>query len=123
MDKLDEIFAMQSSLDNFISDTRNLRDGRYSKSDWMQKKAIALIAEVTELMDEINYKWWKNEKPIDEHAVKEELTDVLHFFVSMCLEAGMTADELYAIYCDKNKENVKRQQGLSDKKGYEPEKK
>ena len=43
----------------------------------------------------------------------------MHFFVSMCLEAGMTADDLYQMYVGKNLENVRRQDGLSVKPGYE----
>ncbi len=117
MDKLDEIFAMQASLDAYIAETRGL-EGKYTGSEWIQKKSLALIDEVTELLNEINYKWWKNEKPINDRAVKEELTDILHFFVSMCIDAGMTAGELHDIYCEKNKENIARQQGLSQKKGY-----
>lgn len=118
MDKLDEIFSMQKALDEYIIKTRNLTE-KYTKSEWIQKKCLALTDEVTELLNEINYKWWKNEKPVNEQAVKEELTDILHFFVSMCIDAGMTGEELFKIYCDKNAENINRQQGKSQKKGYE----
>ncbi|NLV59791.1 MAG: dUTPase, partial [Clostridiales bacterium] len=51
-------------------------------------------------------------------AVQEELSDILHFFVSMCLEAGMTAEDLYRTYVGKNQENVLRQEGKSTKPGY-----
>ena len=44
---------------------------------------------------------------------------ILHFFVSMCIEAGMTADDLYRVYVGKNHENRLRQEGLSQKPGYE----
>lgn len=122
MDKLDEIFSMQSLLDGYISREREL-DGKFTQSEWIQKKSLALIDEVTELLNEVNYKWWKNPKPVNERAVKEEIVDILHFFVSICLTAGMTADELYEIYCDKNSENIARQQGKSQKPGYELNKK
>jgi uncharacterized Ntn-hydrolase superfamily protein len=36
----------------------------------------------------------------------------------MCLKMGMTADELCAMYLEKNHENFQRQNGLSDKPGY-----
>ncbi len=122
MDKLDQLFSMQSLLDTYISREREL-DGKYTQSEWIQKKSLALIDEVTELLNEVNYKWWKNPKPVNERAVKEEIVDILHFFVSICLTAGMTADELYEIYCDKNRENIARQQGKSQKPGYELNKK
>ena len=37
----------------------------------------------------------------------------------MCLDVGMTADEVYNIYMGKNKENFDRQDGISRKKGYD----
>ena len=119
MDKLEEIFKQQRALDAFIAESRHLEGtGETVSSEWMQRKAIALLVELTEVLDEVNYKWWKNPKKIDENAVKEELVDVLHFFVSMCLSAGLTADELYTRYAAKNQENIARQKGTSSKKGY-----
>lgn len=115
MDKLDTIFIMQKQLNDYIIEKRNLE---FTREEWIQKRILAMIDETSELLNEINYKWWKNPKPIDEKAVKEEIVDILHFFVGICLDAGMTADELYDIYLAKNKENYLRQQGLSEKKGY-----
>jgi dUTPase. len=37
----------------------------------------------------------------------------------MCLKVGMGPEECYKRYIEKNKENFKRQYGLSEKKGYE----
>ena len=85
----------------------------------MQRKILALLTELTEVLDEVNYKWWKNPKEIDYDKVKEELIDVLHFFISMCITAGMDADEMLRCYLAKNKENYARQNGTSQKKGYE----
>lgn len=114
-DKLEIIFEMQESLNNYISESRGLN---FSKDEWIQKRALALIEEVTEVLNELNYKWWKNPKQRNDDKLKEELVDVLHFFVGMCIDAGMTAEEMYQIYLKKNKENFDRQNGLSSKKGY-----
>ncbi len=116
MDKLDVIFDMQQSLDNDIVERRNLS---YPKEVWMQKEVLAMISELSEVLDEVNFKWWKNSKPIDDAALKGELVDVLHFFVSMCLKSGMDADELFELYRAKNQENFDRQYGRSEKLGYE----
>jgi dimeric dUTPase (all-alpha-NTP-PPase superfamily) len=116
MDKLDTIFQMQQSLDDDIAKRRNLS---YPKDIWMQKEVLAMISELSEVLDEVNFKWWKNPKPIDDDALKGELVDVLHFFVSMCLKSGMDADELFALYRAKNQENFDRQNGRSEKQGYE----
>lgn len=115
-DKLDVIFEMQRALNDEIISRRHLEG--ISDEEWIQKQTLAMLSEMAELLNEVNFKWWKNPKPVDEHAVKEELVDILHFFVSMCLRAHMTPDELYQIYLDKNKENFDRQNGLSKKEGY-----
>ena len=116
MDKLETIFTMQQALNRDIAERRNLR---FSKEEWIQKNILAMLSELSEVLDEVNFKWWKNEQPLDELALKQELVDALHFFVSMCLHSGMDADELFRLYCEKNRENFDRQYGRSEKKGYE----
>ena len=116
MDKLDVIFQLQQSLDEDIVARRNLD---FPKEVWMQKEVLAMISELSEVLDEVNFKWWKNPKPVDDAALKGELVDVLHFFVSMCLKSGMSAQELFELYQAKNQENFDRQYGRSQKQGYE----
>jgi len=116
LDKLDVIFQMQQSLNEDIESRRNIG---FTREEWMQKEVLAMISELSEVLDEVNFKWWKNAKPIDDASLKGELVDVLHFFVSMCLKSGMTADELFALYKAKNQENFDRQYGRSQKQGYE----
>ena len=116
MDKLDVIFDMQDKLNAFIRESRGLE---YSSQEWIQKQTLAMLSEMAELIAEVNFKWWKNPKEVDERAVKEEIVDILHFLVSMALSAGMSAKEMFEIYLDKNEENFKRQFGTSAKHGYE----
>lgn len=115
-DRLDEIFKLQKDFNESIVKTRHLED--ITPQEWIQKQTLAMLSELAELLDEVNFKWWKNKKPVNERALKEELVDILHFFVSMCLQAGMTPEELYTIYKEKNAENFRRQQGQSEKQGY-----
>lgn len=116
MDKLDKIFEMQKLLDDDIAARRHLE---FSTEEWMQKEVLAMLSELSEVLDEVNFKWWKNKKPINDNALRGELVDILHFFVSMCIRSGMSADELFERYAEKNKENFDRQYGRSEKKGYE----
>jgi len=116
MDKLDALFQMQQELNDRIVEKRGLHS--ISNEEWIQKQVLAIIAELAELLDEVNYRWWKNKKPVDPDAICEELTDILHFFISMCLRAGMDAQALFDRYVQKNSENHRRQDGLSDKDGY-----
>lgn len=115
-DRLEKIFEMQKALNDEIVETRGISG--ISEDEWIQKQILALISELSEVMDEVNFKWWKNKKPINEDNLKEEIVDVFHFFVSMCLTAGMDAEELFRRYLAKNEENFKRQHGTSAKEGY-----
>lgn len=118
MDKLDSIFQKQAELDKLINQTKKIQVDKYTPQEWIQKKALALIGEVTEVLDETNYKWWKINQEFKSDKLKEELVDVLHFLISMCLTAGLTSEELFAIYMSKHQENLDRQNGKSKKQGY-----
>lgn len=115
MDKLEQIFALQKGFQEKLRKERHLE---FSPQEWIQKQTLAMLSELAELLDELNFKWWKNPKKMDPAAIHEELSDILHFFVDMCLDAGMTADDLYRVYVGKNQENVRRQEGTSHKPGY-----
>jgi dimeric dUTPase (all-alpha-NTP-PPase superfamily) len=117
MDKLEKIFEYQKKFDDEIIEKRNLKD--IPMEEWIQKETLAMLSELAELLDEVNFKWWKNKKEVNVDLVRGELVDILHFFVSMCLKSGMDADMLFGRYMEKNKENFNRQNGLSEKKGYE----
>jgi len=117
-DKLEHIFTLQAAFDHALQQTRDL--SHITREQWIQREAMAMVSELAELIDEVNFKWWKNPKPINEDAVKGELVDLLQFLVSMCLKMGMTADELHALYTQKNRENFDRQRGdtTKDPEGY-----
>lgn len=115
-DKLDVIFELQKKLDTDIQERRSLD---FTMEEWLQKDVLAMVSELSELLDEVNFKWWKNKKPVDKDALQGELVDILHFFVSMCIRAGMDADKLFEGYIAKNRENFDRQYGRSQKKGYD----
>lgn len=116
MDRLQHIFELQAKLDAEIE--KNHRLPEYDLSTWVQKETMAIIVELAELLEEVNFKWWKIPHPLNREALKEELADILHFFVSMCLKVGVNAEELYQAYLAKNKENFRRQMGLSSREGY-----
>ena len=117
MDKLETIFKYQIMFDEELADKRGLHG--ITMEEWIQKETLAMMSELSELIAEVNFKWWKNPKPVNMDNVKEELVDILHFFISMCHKTGMDADELLRRYLEKNKENFNRQNGLSNKEGYE----
>ena len=103
MDKLEHIFALQQGFQEKLKRERHLEG--IPMEQWLQKQTLAMISELSELLEEVNFKWWKNPHELNKQTLHEELSDILHFFISMCLEAGMTADDLYNVYVGKNKEN------------------
>ena len=117
MDKLDSIFAMQAALNKEIVALRHLEN--VTPDEWQQKLTLAMLSEMAEALDGTDWKWWKNKKPKDPDYLKNEIVDMLHFLVSMALRSGMDADEIYARYMAKNKENFDRQHGKSEKPGYD----
>jgi len=44
----------------------------------------------------------------DREAYKEELVDVLHYFLGIAIYSGITADELFNAYMQKGRINVER---------------
>ena len=116
MDRLEHIYRLQYELDQKISKKRDLIDITFE--EWIQRDCLAIISELSELLEEVNFKWWKNPKPLDMQRIHEELIDLMHFFISMCIKADLTPDDLYTGYLEKNAENLERQDGKSKKQGY-----
>jgi len=111
-DRLAEIFARQADLARFYREQRP--DGFYSWEpiDRCVMWTRAIIHECCELDDELNWKPWKNARPLAETraARLDEMADILHFVVQLALDQGFDAQELYAAYLRKNAENRTRQQ-------------
>lgn len=114
-DMLAEIFRLQARFDQAVIEHRGLE---FSQEVWIQKEILAIISELSEILDEVNFKWWKDPKEINKERLTEEIVDVLHFFVSMCLKAEIGPEELFTAYVCKNQENFARQEGATDRIGY-----
>jgi dimeric dUTPase (all-alpha-NTP-PPase superfamily) len=114
-DKLNELFEMQNSLDTYIIDQRNIQK---SLDEWIVGLTIAMESEIEEIRKEVNWKWWKNAKEVNKDNLQEEIIDLWHFLLSMSIKAGLTSEDVYRIYVEKNQENFDRQNGVSQKDGY-----
>ena len=119
MDKLDKIYSLQEHLNLRIIEGRKLEMNR---NDWMIKWVLASFSELNEIMNELNWKHWKNPTPLFIPNLKEEVVDLLHFVISMALELGMDSEELFDLYVAKNEENHDRQDGtVVGREDYKPE--
>ena len=83
------------------------------KQKWTKEFILCCMDELSEVLNQVNWKHWREPVPIDEVEVKYELVDLLHFLISMMLIWDMDAHEVYTMYLAKNKENHDRQ-----KRGY-----
>lgn len=106
---------MQKALDDRIISERSIDK---TVDEWVIGITLAMESEIDEIRREVNWKWWKNPKPVDSEALQGEVIDMWHFLVSLSDKVGLTADDVYAVYCEKNAENHARQDGTSAKEGY-----
>jgi NTP pyrophosphatase (non-canonical NTP hydrolase) len=68
------------------------------------------VEELMEAMNTLRNKPWKqSEVETDRDHFYEELADTLHFFVELCITAGMDAEDLALLYLKKNEVNKFRQ--------------
>lgn len=79
LDIFKDLLKKQKELDDYIIEKRNLV---FTPKERLQGLATAIMTECAELCEEVNWKWWKNEKEVDIDKIKEELIDILHFLMS-----------------------------------------
>lgn len=129
MDKLDELFSAQAFLNDAIFSKRALRgqDGQILSTSrlaslareagvapasdtavWLSNYLKALQDEARELGEEVPWKWWSKQQ-LDMDAVRVEIVDMLHFWISLALVSGLDPDETLRLYRLKNEVNLRRQ--------------
>ncbi len=107
-DKLDKIFEMQAELNARIG-VPHKNFSNEEKKEWVLNYSRALSQEVAELIDSVPWKWWAKYQTFDEQNAKVEAIDILHFLISIFQVLGMSADDVFDIYCKKNAINHHRQ--------------
>lgn len=71
-----------------------------------------MVREASEAMQELKAKPWKNNfDATDKLAFYNEMGDVFHFFVEMCITAGMSAEDLHRSYFRMHQKNNSRLDG------------
>ena len=108
MDKFDEIFSMQDTLNKRIGvNTDGMSDE--DKAKWVLNYTRAMQQEMSELIDSVPWKWWAKYQEFDEQNAKVEVVDLFHFLISLAQVLGMTPEDVYEAYLKKNKVNHERQ--------------
>ena len=77
----------------------------------LRSRAWNVTEELAEAMNELKNRPWKQKTyPVDLEAFYEELVDALHFFVELCILAGLSAQDLFDHYMGKAAVNTQRQE-------------
>ena len=107
-DMLEHVFEMQAQLNRRIGvDTMKLPEDQ--QQIWLLNYCRAMSQEIAELTDCATWKWWAKYQKFDKQNARVEIVDILHFLVSAAQVVGMTADDIYKAYLEKNKVNFQRQ--------------
>ncbi len=128
-DMLEELFRLQSSLNDYIFRKKGLQDkdgrpltmsrlmqaateaepGPNSDTNiWLSRFLQALNDESREVSEELLWKWWSKDT-LNMENIREEIVDQLHFWISLSLASGMNAKDVFERYLRKNEVNIKRQ--------------
>ena len=128
-DMLTRIFRMQTELNDYVFKKNDLKDisgnsltmetiyadvnsGALKVNDlpntWLSNYSRAMREEITELDEELLWKWWSKDE-IDIQNIRVELIDILHFLVSAMICSGLTPGRVYDIYRQKHAVNLNRQ--------------
>ena len=108
MDKFDEIFSMQDTLNKRIGVNTDCMSDE-DKAKWVLNYTRAMQQEMSELIDSVPWKWWAKYQEFDEQNAKVEVVDLFHFLISLAQVLGMTPEDVYEAYLKKNKVNHERQ--------------
>jgi len=107
-DKLEEIFRMQSALNQRIGVSLPPPTDE-EKAKWILNYTRAMQQELAELVDSVPWKWWAKYQKFDEQNARVEVVDLFHFLVSLAQTLGMSPDDVYQAYLKKNVVNHQRQ--------------
>ena len=116
-DKLEEIVRLQTEFMDLLKVPRFNETSSMGKLTPQVQETIphlmfALVCELGEIGDAINWKSWKKTKhEVDMDNLRMEFIDALHFLFEMMIMCGMDAETIHREYKKKMIENWARQAG------------
>lgn len=109
-DMLREMFRLQEALNARIGVRPVGEMTPEEQQQWVLNYCRAMSQEIAELTDSIPWKWWARYQKFDLQNARVEVVDLFHFLISTAQVLGMTADDVFAYYKDKNRINLNRQE-------------
>lgn len=117
MDKLNIMFNEQKKLQHDLGTIDKYEHNFSAKQQYINQMILACQEELVEIMRETAYKnpdyvlfGWKKGQQFNRENYKNEIIDLWHFVMNLCIVVDMDADEFYELYCIKNKINHERKQ-------------
>ena len=105
--ELSEMFLKQAELQKVLNGANFKVVGN---KKYITIMVLAAVDELMEALRETPWKPWKKQQTFNQENFKEELVDVAHFMINLILASGMTAEEFFTRYINKNKVNHKRKE-------------
>ena len=110
MDKLEEIYNIQEKFtEKFFKEKHDLslkqvRNNKHMLVKWNKAYILALIAESTEVLNEVDWKMHKKMNlPNDaRERLLEESIDVMKFLLGLIIVNGFTVDQVYEMFKSKS---------------------
>jgi dimeric dUTPase (all-alpha-NTP-PPase superfamily) len=110
MDRLVHMMEMQRKLQQRYNDGRDLTEfDDEERIEAIRINVLACTSELHEALDETGWKTWASSNHINHKAFYGEIVDAWHFLMNLMLHTGMSAEDLYVGYIEKNARNQKRQ--------------
>lgn len=106
---LDTIFILQKTFTSIFHDVP-LCDNPEKLTHWAQEHLKCMCDEICEIRRELPWKYWRPDqhKVVFLPKIKEEIIDLFHFFINLCLIFGIDSKELYLEYLHKQQVNRER---------------
>lgn len=80
-----------------------------TRMERIRTAALSLFVEVAEGLGETGWKPWATSNHLNREAFRGEMVDVLKFWMNLCLNAGITPQEIFDGFVSKHYTNMERQ--------------
>ncbi|MDA0991781.1 MAG: dUTPase [Verrucomicrobia bacterium] len=108
-DMLRHMFKQQAELNAIIGVKTEGMD-QAQQTEWLLNYCRAMSQELAELTDSVPWKWWAKYQTFDMQNARVEIVDMFHFLISAAQVLGMSADDVFDVYCKKQGVNRNRQE-------------
>jgi NTP pyrophosphatase (non-canonical NTP hydrolase) len=104
--RLQAMYSEQYDLQRYLLENKpdaSAMDPNTPFDEKFKHNVLMVIKECTEALDEIPYKKHQyQQKEINTDALKEELVDILKFWMNLCIMIDFDQDEIYSIFMKKS---------------------